>query len=160
MVAAATGGEVSQRVTLSHTMATKHLSIRIDPEALDRLDRESRHQRMTRSELARQLVEEGLRMEAHPGIVFKPGPTGRRPAVFGGPDVWELVRSYRGLETSGDEAIKELAEAATLTPQQVRAALSYYAEFQDEIDAWIRDAGEYADQAYNAWLREQQALAP
>jgi hypothetical protein len=31
-------------------------------------------------------------MNAHPGIVCRDGPAGRRPGVVGGPDVWEVIQ--------------------------------------------------------------------
>jgi predicted nucleic acid-binding protein len=40
-------------------------------------------------------VREGLACAAHPGIVFKPGPSGRRAALAGGPDVWEIAAALR-----------------------------------------------------------------
>jgi hypothetical protein len=30
-------------------------------------------------------------MEEHPGIAFRDGPSGRRAALAGGPDVWEAI---------------------------------------------------------------------
>jgi hypothetical protein len=36
-------------------------------------------------------VDEALRAEEHPGITFRPGPTGRRAGIVGGPDVWEVI---------------------------------------------------------------------
>ena len=34
-------------------------------------------------------------MAEHPGIVFRDGPTRRRAAVAGGPDVWEIIRAVK-----------------------------------------------------------------
>ena len=48
-------------------MTSRHLTICIDSESCERLERESQEQRVSRSELARTLLEEGLRMVAHPG---------------------------------------------------------------------------------------------
>jgi hypothetical protein len=46
---------------------------------------------MSLSSAANRLVDEALRMSEHPGIVFRPGPTGRRAALAAGPDAWEVV---------------------------------------------------------------------
>jgi hypothetical protein len=43
------------------------------------------------SPLAERLIDEGLRMDDHPLIVFRSGPAGRRPALAGGPDIAEVV---------------------------------------------------------------------
>jgi hypothetical protein len=50
---------------------------------------------MSLSSAANRLVDEALRMSEHPGIVFRPGPTGRRAGLAGGPDVWEVVRAVK-----------------------------------------------------------------
>ena len=41
-------------------------------------------------------VDEGTRMDEHPGIVFRGGPTGPRAALAGGPDVWERMTTLKG----------------------------------------------------------------
>ena len=43
------------------------------------------------SSIGERQIDEGLRMEAHPGIVFRNGPSGRRAGLAAGPDVWEVV---------------------------------------------------------------------
>src|SRR5215472_13534584 len=50
---------------------------------------------MSLSSAANRLVDEALRMSEHPGIVFRPGPTGRRAGLVSGPDVWEAVRAIK-----------------------------------------------------------------
>src|SRR5471030_2746562 len=47
------------------------------------------------SSAANRLVDEALRMTEHPGIIFRPGPTGRRAALYGGPDIWEVIRAIK-----------------------------------------------------------------
>ncbi len=140
-------------------MTSRHLSIRIAPETLDRLDSESRRSRMTRSELAKTLLEEGLRMEAHPGIVFRTGPSGRRAGLAGGPDVWEVVRVLTSPGRPLEGAIEEAAESMNLSAQQVRAALRYYSEYQEEVDDWLRRLDDEAERARATWRREQDLLA-
>lgn len=82
-------------------------------------------------------IEEGLRMDRHPGIVFRPGPAGRRPGLVGGPDVWEVVRVVRNVETRGERAIAEAASWLGLSDAQIRIAVEYYADYPAEIDAWL-----------------------
>jgi hypothetical protein len=134
------------------------MSIRVAPELVTRLDRTSRDEGMTRSALAKTLMDEGLRMVEHPGIVFRPGPAGRRPALAGGPDVWEVMRLFLQLEEEGENAIARTAELASLAPDQVRVALRYYAAYRDEIDDWIRIVDEEAERVEAAWEREQALL--
>src|SRR5690606_31897403 len=118
--------------------------LRMDPKTLDRLDRESRRLRIPRSELARTLLEEGLRMQAHPGIIFRPGPAGRRPGLRNGADVWEVIRAFPEGKMN-EEGIPHVMKMMALDDRQVRAALRYYMEFQEEIDDWIRRVDEEAE---------------
>jgi len=97
-------------------------------------------------------------MEEHPGIVFKDGPAGRRPALRVGPDVWELIKYFREIDERGQAAIDRAMEELALSEVQIRAALDYYGAYADEIDADIAERQRYADVAYEAWLRRQELL--
>lgn len=119
-------------------MPSRHLSLRLESDTYERLEAESQRSGQPRSQVAKTLLEEGLRMEAHPGIVFRSGPAGRRPGLAGGPDLWEVVRVFAGVDSHGEEALARTAELTGLTREQVRIALRYYAEFRNEIDGWIR----------------------
>ena len=139
-------------------MSSKHLSIRIESDTLDRLDQQSRRAGQSRSELAKMLLEEGLRMELHPGIVFRSGPAGRRPGLAGGPDVWEVIRVFRSQQYAGEEAIRQAAGLTSLTAEQIRTVIGYYADFKDEIDVWIRRIDDEAERLEAAWQRGQAIL--
>ncbi len=138
-------------------MSSRHLSVRLDADTFAELDMESRRTGESRSQLAKRLLEEGLRMAAHPGIVFRSGPAGRRPGLADAPDVWEVIRLFLGLSPAEDR-IQQTAELSGLTPVQVRAAIGYYAEFADEINAWIRRVDEEATRAETRWRRERSLL--
>lgn len=77
------------------------------------------------------------RMDEFRGIVFRDGPTGRRAALAGGPDVWELMLTLKGGQARGEKAIAATAEFLNLTESQVRTAACYYDAFPDEIDQRI-----------------------
>ncbi len=130
----------------------------MDSDTFDRLDQKSRIAGRPRSELAKTLLEEGLRMDSHPGIVFRSGPAGRRPGLAAGPDVWEVIRVFQGVESRGEDAIRQTADHTGLTLAQVRAAVRYYADFKGEIDAWIERVGEEAERLEASWQREQEIL--
>ena len=105
------------------------LSIRFDPKILERLGRRARVvPGATPSGLAERLVDEGLRMAEHPGMVFKNGPSGRRAALALGPDVWEVVKASREMDERGEAAVLAVADLPNLVNEQVRAALRYYAD--------------------------------
>jgi len=113
------------------------LSIRMPDETREQLEAFAEAHGETRSALMPRSIEEGLRMDRHPGIVFRPGPAGRRPGLAGGPDVWEVVRVVRNVEARGDRAIGEAASWLGLSAAQVRIAVDCYADYPAEIDAWL-----------------------
>lgn len=140
-------------------MATRTFSARWQAAVVDDLARRSAAAGTSKSRLAERYVEEGLRADEHPGIVFRGGPAGRRAALAAGPDVWEVVATMRGADAKGEEAISVVAGILDLTIQQVRTALRYYGAFTEEIDQRIRRNVEEAEAAEAAWRREQAALA-
>jgi hypothetical protein len=84
--------------------------------------------------LAERYLEEAIRVAEHPGIVFRSGPAGRRAAVLGGPDVWEVIETFNAEARVIDATARYLSLPAGLA----RAALDYYADNRNEIDEWIR----------------------
>jgi hypothetical protein len=139
--------------------AARQFSARIDPAVIDRLERRGARAGLNKSRLAERYIDEGIRMEDHPGIVFRDGPTGRRAGLAGGPDVWEVIAAIRASDLDGEEAIWAAAEWGSLGLTQVRAAVGYYAEYGAEIDERIARNVEEADAAEGRWRREQTALA-
>jgi len=125
---------------------------------LTRLDAGARRRGEAKARTAERLIDEGLRMEDHPGIVFRDGPAGRRAALAGGPDVWEVVETLRGTGLSGEEAIAATAEWGSLALAHVRRAASYYGEFPDEVDAQIALNRDEAERRRSAWERAREAL--
>ncbi|MBA2273705.1 MAG: hypothetical protein H0W21_07380 [Actinobacteria bacterium] len=87
-------------------------------------------------------------MDAHPGIIFRPGPGGRRAGLPGGPDVWEVVRVLRDIEARDEAAIEKTAKLTGLAVYQARTAARYYQEFTNEVDAWIAEVDRQAEEAY------------
>lgn len=137
-------------------MVSKHLSMRVDDELLQDLEEECRKSGQSRSAVAKRFLEEGLRMARHPGIVFRPGPTGRRPALAAGPDVWVLGRYFR---EDGPPRVEAIADELALRVDQVEAAARYYEEFPEEIDAWLDRLDAEADRAEAEW-RRRRGLPP
>lgn len=136
-------------------MVSKHLSVRINDELLQDLEEECRKSGQSRSAVAKRFLEEGLRMERHPRIVFRPGPAGRRPALVDGPDVWVLGRLFRERESPQEHLAESIADEMALRPDQVEAAARYYDEFREEIDAWLDRLDAEADRAEAEWRRER-----
>lgn len=104
---------------------------------------------------ARTLLDEGLRRERHPGIVFRDGPAGRRAAIEGRRlDVWQVMETLWGSEGDIGDAAKYLG----LRAEQVQAAVGYYSEFSDEVNSWIKRNREEAERLQERWKKEQAAL--
>jgi hypothetical protein len=137
---------------------SRHLSVRVGDDLFEQLETQSRRSRQSRSAVAKQLLEEGLRMEQHPGIVFRSGPGGRRAGLIGGPDVWEVVGALRGADDGDADSLARIGERTGLTADQVGVAVRYYADYTDEIADWIRRVGEESERAEARWRREQALL--
>ena len=136
------------------------LSIRFRrPGAYDRLKRRAHLGSESISAVGERLIDEGLRMEAHPGVVFRDGPSGRRASLAAGPDVWEIVGLLRDLQGSLDVRAAHVADQMGLAEPQVRAASRYYAEFTDEIDAEIAQNDEAAELELAVWENERRLLS-
>src|SRR4051794_32955138 len=104
-------------------MAPKELlSLRIGRDTAVRL--EQRSETHEKSGLAKRYIEEGLRMDQHAGIVFRPGPAGRRPALEGGPDVWEVIRVVKNTPERGDASIRAAATWLGISPRKVETAVA------------------------------------
>ena len=145
-------------------VAVSPSSVRFDPRVLERLAAfVALHPDLTMSSATSRLVDEALRAREHPLIMFKDGPAGRRARVVGGPDVWEIigaVRSARAAEPdlSGDEVLAVVTETAGVPLAFLRAALAYWGDYPDEVDAFLDRARSESAQAQAAWERQQQLL--
>lgn len=98
-----------------------------------------------------------MRMEDHPGIVFRDGPAGRRAGLAGGPDLWEVIVVLRDFAASGPRAaVAKAAKWLGLTEGQVRTAEGYYSAYPDEIGARIAENLAAADDARRAGSTRDQ----
>jgi hypothetical protein len=138
---------------------SRPLSIRFDQALLERLRRRAAAHDTTPSGLAQRLVDEGLRAQEHPGVVFRDGPSGRRAALVTGPDVWEVVAALRRSTARGEAAVTATAGEMSLSIAQVKTALDYYGSYPDEIDEQIAENERAADEAHAAWQAQQRLLA-
>jgi uncharacterized protein (DUF433 family) len=124
------------------------LNARLPRRIKDDLAGLARRRHVDESELARRLLDEGLRREKHPGIVFRDTPTGREAAIEGRRlYVWQVMETVWA--SDGDAA--QTAEYLGLRPDQVDTAAGYYADHGPEIDELIalnrEDARRGMDQA-------------
>ena len=133
----------------------QHRSFRFPEDTLERLDSRAKQIRETRTALAERYVDEGLRMDEHPGIAFADGPSGRRAVLAGaGLDVWEMIETLRQNRNS----LEATARYLELPVAVVRTAVRYYAAFAEEIDDRIALNEEVARTAQEASRRERAVL--
>ncbi|MGO9249622.1 MAG: hypothetical protein ACLP7W_13720 [Solirubrobacteraceae bacterium] len=137
--------------------ATKQsVAFRFDPITVARLKQRAQETHAPQTTLAERYIEEGLRHDEHPLIYFRDGAAGRRPALLGTRlDVAQVITTIRQNQNS----LKETSDYLEIPLEQVDACLRYYADYKDEIDAWIDQARTIAERERERWQRRQQALA-
>jgi uncharacterized protein (DUF433 family) len=135
---------------------TRQRSFRLTDRTLDLLDERAAEHGESSNALAQRLLDESLRLERHPLLQFRQGGSGiRRPALAGTRlDVWQVLETLR----AHDGDVASTAGYFAITAAQVRACVSYYAEFQAEIDAYTAAEMEVAERERERWEREQRAL--
>lgn len=144
--------------TSEYTVFMANLSVRFrNGDTYERL--KARAGLSSVSGLAERLIDEGLRMDAHPGIVFRDGPAGRRAGLAAGPDVWEVVAAIVEQKGSPEKRVAATAELLGLPVVQVRTAVRYGSEFSDEIDDLIERNEFAAAHEQAVWESEQRLLS-
>ncbi|MGH3327667.1 MAG: hypothetical protein ACRDPT_07745 [Streptomycetales bacterium] len=113
------------------------VSYRLDPDLKKRLSERARVEGVTETSLVERLLDEALKIAAHPGVVYRGGPAGRRAALAGGPDVWEVVVSLRHSGKRGEARVRAAAEQLGLPERLVRIAVAFASAHPDEIDTMI-----------------------
>ena len=134
----------------------KPRSFRFDDSLLAALEERARERGESATAVAERFLREGLRREDHPLITFREGAAGRRAALIGTRlDVAQVIETLH----ESDNSVEAAAEYLEIPEASVRAAVRYYAEFQDEVDAWRELVQAIADREEEAWRREQAILA-
>lgn len=145
--------------TYDYTVAMPVVSIRFSDEPVHRrLKASARRLDMGVSTLAERLIDEGLRMDAHPMVVFRDGPTGRRPVLVGGPEVADVIGAIVGGDVAVAERRSRAAALLGVPDVLVDAAMAYYADYTDEIDRLLARRTQLADEAEVSWRRQRELL--
>jgi hypothetical protein len=132
-------------------------SVRFDPKVLERLHAFVKaHPGLSLSAAGNLLVDEALRTTAHPLVAFVDGPSGRRARLSGGPDVDRLVRALLSTQEaqpslSIDEVLNLVGETTDVAVPTIRAAIEYWAEFPEEVDARIEEGRKAESEAREQW---------
>jgi hypothetical protein len=146
-----------RNVLMRMARATRNFSARWATDVLDRLRERSESEGISKSRLAERYVDEGIRMDEHPGIEFRDGPAGRRASLQRGPDVWQVVMTMQEYERHGGDMIAAAAEHLDLSRSQIEAGARYYAAYPEDIDERINANTVGSAEAEAKWLREQAA---
>jgi uncharacterized protein (DUF433 family) len=138
------------------TSANKQsIAFRFSRVTVARLKQRAQETHAPQTALAERYIEEGLRHDEHPLIYFRDGEAGRRPALLGTRlDVADVVTTIRQNRNS----VPEAADYLEIPIAHVEACLHYYADYKDEIDAWIERSHLIAERERERWQRRQQAL--
>jgi hypothetical protein len=149
-------------VVMSKRTATP---VRFDPPVADRLASfVAANPGMSLSSAANRLVDEALRTAEHPGVIFRSGPTGRRAALAGGPDVWEVIRAIKSAHAAepglnSDDLVSLVSDNTGTALRLGTTAGRYWAAYPGAVDAEIAAADAAEEAAGQAWQRERRLLA-
>ena len=129
---------------MSETSSSVQRSFRLSASTSRLLDHRVGESGESRNAMVDRLLNESLRIEKHPFIRFITGASGKREAHIVGTrwKVRQVIVSLKGEKGQ----IAAVVKGFDLTEPQVRAAVSYYADFTDEIDADIERDSANADE--------------
>jgi len=132
-----------------------HFTLRFAPGTTTRLEQRARGVGTAPRTLAQRYVEEGLRHDDHRLVHFVDGASGRRPALLGtGLDVWEVIATLR----DNDNDVEESASYMGIPVGLVQAAVAYYGDYRDEVDAEIELNHAEWERGYTALEAGHRAL--
>ncbi|HEU0074781.1 MAG TPA: hypothetical protein VFS30_12335 [Dehalococcoidia bacterium] len=140
-------------------MSRSTTSLRFDDELRERLAGLAAAEGTSLTALVERFLREGLAIAEYPGVVFKPGPSGRRAALAGGPDVWEIASALRRTSGSESERTAALADEFGIHERQVALALNYAAAHHEEIESRIRANDRALEEAEQAASQRKRLLA-
>ena len=141
---------------MSEISSSVQRSFRLSASTSRLLDHRVGESGESRNAMVDRLLNESLRIEKHPFVRFITGASGRREAHIVGTrwKVRQIIVSLKGEKGQ----ITAVVNGFDLTEPQVRAAVSYYADFTDEVDADIERDFADADQQRIRWEREQSVI--
>ncbi|NQU37287.1 MAG: hypothetical protein HQ526_06765, partial [Actinobacteria bacterium] len=144
---------------------TQPRNVRLSKSVIDRLERRAaRDPGLKSATLAALMIDEGLRMEEHPGIVFREGPTGRRAVVIGSGDVWEVIRAIRSArihepELDEDSIVDLVSTNTGMSQRHVRTAIAYWSSYPAEVESRISQAELVEEEAAAEHIRAHELLS-
>jgi hypothetical protein len=134
-------------------------SFRLSEDLLERIDNEAISAGSSATTLVASILDEGLKIRRFPGIVYRDGPTGRRAAVVGGPDVWEIIRALKQTPGKDERRVRTLADELGLSTTQIRLAIDFYGVNPAEVDDRIAADDLAAEQLRERIDRRERLLS-
>jgi uncharacterized protein (DUF433 family) len=132
------------------------VAFRFDPLTVAHLKQRAQETHAPQTALAERYIEEGLRRDEHPLVYFRDGESGRRPALLGTRlDIADILTTVR----QNGNSVEEAADYLEIPVEHVEACVRYYADYKDEVDAWIERVDAIAQRERERWQRRRQALA-
>jgi uncharacterized protein (DUF433 family) len=130
-------------------------SFRLTSSLVETLQERARERGESANALAERLIDEGLRREEHPLIVFRDGAAGRRAAILGTRlDVWQVIETLRASSNS----VAETAAYFEIPEPWVQAAVRYFAAYPDEVERFAERVKAVAEREHELWRRQQAVL--
>ncbi len=131
-------------------MPTVQRSVRIQEKTFKEIEQIVRESGKEFSAVTNELLEEAIKMQRCPGIIFTEGTAGRRARIASsGVEVWEVIAAYKSVSKDFNRLQKTYH---WLTEQQLRSAIGYYTAYHEEIDLLIKQneelTGEYIHKRY------------
>lgn len=113
-------------------------SFRLTTSTTQLIDRIAGRQPRSRNDLVERMLAEAVRLEDHPIISFRTGGNGTRRACVAGSrlDVLDVVATFLA---SGRDRTTTFEHFVHVPERHVIAALDYYADFTDELDAALAE---------------------
>ena len=135
---------------------SKAISVRLTDEQIARLDRAATKAKLSRAEMAAQLLETAIRLTEFPYIEFKDFGAGLEAFVTGTRlRVWWvelLARDY-------DFDVPKIASHYNLPESTIRAVLAYTAAFHDEIEDDIAEYYRRSDELQREIVSQESRAA-
>ena len=141
---------------MPESIASVQRSFRLSLSTSELLDEAAESTSESRNALADRLLGEALRTDRHPLVRFRTGAAGRREPLMVGTRL--LVRQVIATVRDHNGNVEETAAYLDVPVRVVRAAVSYYADFTDEIAADAEWAARIEADERVRWERGQAAI--
>ena len=133
----------------------EHRSFRLPRRLLGEIKQRAERRGVSQTALVERYLEEGVRLDDHPMIVFGDSPLGRRAMLAGSRlEVSQVIATIR----NSKDSLEDAAEYLDLPVVRVRACLSYYAAYQEEVDEYAAETAAASEKAERTWRREQDLI--